>query len=148
MAWKCKWQEMHLNEPNFIFFPFTFNSRSLKPLSIDLTSATFPWHRRHSYTFVIKSKNAAGESPNNSTIVVPAWTKHSARALSPQWIRHIYHATNRTSTLSWTPPANQKHLKDYTVFWCQSKHAKATECEVGFCVPFCLCSPSICLSNF
>ncbi|XP_037828715.1 cytokine receptor-like isoform X2 [Lucilia sericata] len=104
-------------------------SVSLKPLHIDLTSATFPWHKRHNYTFVIKSSNAEGESPNNSTIVIPARSKHHERSFSPQWIRNVYHATNRTSTLSWSPPHNQKHLTDYTVFWCQSKLANTNECE-------------------
>ncbi|XP_065362963.1 cytokine receptor-like isoform X2 [Calliphora vicina] len=102
---------------------------SLEPLHFDRTSATFPWLRHHNYTFVIKSSNAEGESPNNSTIFIPAWSKHHERNFSPKWIRNIYHATNRTSTLSWSPPHNQRHLIDYTVFWCQSKHATTTECE-------------------
>lgn len=106
---------------------------SLNPLDIDRSSATFTWHKHHNYTFVIKSSNAEGESPNNSTIFIPAWTKkHHERSSSPQWIRNVYHSTNRTFTLSWSPPQNQKHLVDYTVFWCQSKHATATECEVSY----------------
>ncbi|KAM7350750.1 cytokine receptor-like isoform 2-T4 [Cochliomyia hominivorax] len=102
---------------------------SIKPLHIDRTSATFPWHRRHNYTFIIKSSNAMGESPNNSTIFIPAWSKHHERSLSPQWIRNVYHANNHTSTLYWSPPFNKTSLVDYTIFWCQHKPAISTECE-------------------
>lgn len=103
----------------------------MKPLYIDRTSAVFPWRRHHNYTFVIKSRNAEGESTDNSTIFVPAWSKHHERSMSPQWIRNVYHATNRTYTLSWRPPVNQKHLKSYTVFWCQSKKNIPNECAVS-----------------
>lgn len=106
----------------------------MKPLDIDRTSATFPWHRHRSYTFVIKSSNAMGESPNNSTIFIPAWSRHHERTFSPQWIRNVYHATNRTSTLYWNSPTNKTGLVNYTVFWCQQKLAISTECEVSLCL--------------
>ncbi|KAI9588952.1 hypothetical protein GQX74_007121, partial [Glossina fuscipes] len=100
----------------------------LKPIHIDRSSAIFTWHKRHRYEFAIKSNNSQGESEDSSSIIVPAWGKHHER-MNPQWIRNIYHAANRSYTLSWSPPTNQSNLIDYTVFWCQSKQAVPNECR-------------------
>lgn len=107
----------------------TFN-RDLKPLSIDRSSAIFLWNPRHSYKFSIKSRNEVGDSPDSADIVVPALTRPDSD-YNPQWIRNIYHANNRSYTLTWMHPQNTLLLMDYTVYWCQSKPASQTECRVS-----------------
>lgn len=101
----------------------------MKPINIDRFSAIFPWNREHSYEFVIKSRNAIGDSPDSVNIVVPALILPHSN-YSPQWIRNIYHGSNRSYTLTWNPPQNLSSLVDYTVYWCQSKRAMHTECRV------------------
>lgn len=105
--------------------------RQPTPLDIDRSSAVFSWDRKHRYEFVIKSRNAMGESPDSSTITIPAWPKRHERSMSPEWIRNVYHADNNTYTFSWSPPNKMEGLIDYTVFWCQSKRATPNACDVS-----------------
>ncbi|XP_037937252.1 cytokine receptor-like isoform X2 [Teleopsis dalmanni] len=128
------WQQLpnyRYNGPHFEYIIETKRNGyniDLKPLSIDNTSAIFPWKKEHQYEFVIKSRNNVGESLESSQIIVPAWPD-SYKLNSPKWIRNIYHAANRTYTLSWSAPANITNLVDYTVFWCPSKPNVLNECK-------------------
>lgn len=102
----------------------------MKPLSIDRFSAIFAWKNQYSYEFVIKSRNAIGDSPESVNIVIPALILPQSN-YNPQWIHNIYHAKNHSYTLTWNPPQNLTSLVDYTVYWCQSKRAMHTECRVN-----------------
>ncbi|XP_073828659.1 cytokine receptor-like isoform X2 [Musca autumnalis] len=125
--------EYGMNGPNFTYVIKQVKvdgvEHSMEPIEMDLISAKFVWHKRRRYEFVIKSRNSEGESPNNSTIVIPAWPRHNASWTSPEWIKNMYDSTNRTYTLSWGPPKRLEGLVDYTVFWCKSKKATQDECE-------------------
>ncbi|XP_075159104.1 cytokine receptor-like isoform X2 [Haematobia irritans] len=98
-------------------------------IQINRISAVLPWNKTQRYEFVIKSSNAEGESPDNSTITIPAWSERHEGTTSPLWIRNVYDAENHIYTLSWNAPRKLEGLIDYTVFWCQSKKATPNDCE-------------------
>lgn len=41
---------------------------------------------------------------------------------------------NRTYELSWKPPAKDKDIVDYTIFWCDNKNDRPFQCTVSISI--------------
>uniref|UniRef100_A0A1I8MKL2 Fibronectin type-III domain-containing protein n=1 Tax=Musca domestica TaxID=7370 RepID=A0A1I8MKL2_MUSDO len=130
------WEELPAFEYNGDNFSYVIRSVrrdgnliDLKPSVLDHNLAVFPWRKTSHYEFEIVSHNHLGESLEASRLVIYPFDKVTAKHYTPRDINNVYHANNRTYTLTWSKPARSVGLKSYTVFWCYPKRALPNECK-------------------
>lgn len=116
----------HLYDINAMF---TF--RDLKPLRQEKNLAKFSWRKDSHYEFEIRSRNHIGESIEVSRLIIYPTHRRNAKDFTPQSIHNVYHANNRTYTLTWSKPKNVTGLLSFTVYWCYPKRALPNECKVS-----------------
>lgn len=94
--------------------------------------AKFSWQKDYHYEFEIRSRNHMGDSIEASRLTTYPLKRKNPKAFTPQAIHNVYHADNRTYTLTWSKPNNVTGLKSFTVYWCIPKRALPNECRVSY----------------
>ncbi|XP_075155385.1 cytokine receptor domeless [Haematobia irritans] len=130
------WEELEPYEYNGENFKYIIRSVrrdgvaiDLKPSHMDMNLAKFPWQKTSQYEFEIASSNHMGESLESSKLIIYPFNKFNTKNYTPKDINNVYHANNRTYTLTWSSPTNRIGLKSYTIFWCNPKRAMPNECK-------------------
>ncbi|XP_073835729.1 cytokine receptor domeless [Musca autumnalis] len=130
------WEELPTYEYNGDNFTYAIRSVrrdgqliDLKPLRLEHNLAVFPWSKSSHYEFEIGSRNHVGDSMETSRLVIYSFETVAPKLHTPNDINNVYHANNRTYTLTWSRPINSSGLKSYTVFWCYPKRALPNECK-------------------
>uniref|UniRef100_A0A1A9WDP3 Fibronectin type-III domain-containing protein n=1 Tax=Glossina brevipalpis TaxID=37001 RepID=A0A1A9WDP3_9MUSC len=70
-----------------------------------------------------------GTSAEGSRLKIYALGQRNTKRYTPRAIHNVYHADNRTYTLSWSKPLITEALQNYTVYWCYPKRALPNECK-------------------
>ncbi|XP_037930826.1 cytokine receptor [Teleopsis dalmanni] len=120
------------NGDNFTYIISEFLNHTLmqhQSIQFENNSAKFRLDKYSSYHFQIKSSNHLGESREASIISIFPQQSRISKNYKPLSIHNVYHATNRTYTLTWCSPINTEGLLGYTVYWCNSKRALQNECN-------------------
>ncbi|XP_061392662.1 cytokine receptor [Musca vetustissima] len=130
------WEELPTFEYNGDNFTYVVRSIrrdgnfiDLRPITMEHNLAVFPWRKTSRYEFDIGSRNHMGDSLETSRLIIYPFDKTNARHHTPRDINNVYHANNRTYTLTWSKPPRAVGLKSYTVFWCYPKRALPNECK-------------------
>lgn len=105
--------------------------RDLKPFHQEINLAKFELQKDLQYEFEIRSRNHMGESIDASHLTIYPLSLRNPKAFTPQTIHNVYHANNRTYTLTWSKPKNITELSSFTVYWCYPKRALPNECRVS-----------------
>ncbi|XP_046682111.1 cytokine receptor isoform X3 [Homalodisca vitripennis] len=98
--------------------------RNLQANETTSAYARFTGLSLNSYRFKIVSANKEGISKDYSEVYVPSQSKSLAEPLSFTKIafdNHIYE-------LSWKPPATNRAISSYTIFWCDNNKDRPYQC--------------------
>lgn len=112
--------------------PYLLYFSDLKPIHQEKNLAKFLWQRDLQYEFEIRSRNHIGESLDANRLIIYPTNSKNAKDFTPQSIHNVYHANNRTYTLTWSAPKNSTGLLSFTVYWCYPKRALPNECKVSY----------------
>uniref|UniRef100_A0A1B0A054 Fibronectin type-III domain-containing protein n=1 Tax=Glossina pallidipes TaxID=7398 RepID=A0A1B0A054_GLOPL len=130
------WEELSPYEYNGDNFTYTVTEVrrggkiiDLRPLQQDINLVTFIWNKFAQYEFEIRSRNHMGTSDEGSRLTIYALGQRNTKRYEPRAVHNVYHADNRTYTLSWSKPLITEGLENYTVYWCYPKRALSNECK-------------------